>query len=121
MAVRPWCDRAAVPLLTAVLSAIAVAGMTSERKFQSSSRNASPSTNANTYGTRELSWWLKSTDFAVPAHICRGDCADRLGHERAAKRLKRMLGGLLADYGLCWEEVVDRAEGVIAQAFRGDV
>src|SRR3954449_6392082 len=113
MAVRPWCDRAAVPLLTAVLSAIAVAGMTSERKFQSSSRNASPSTNANTYGARELSWGLKSTDFAVGLTYAVAVSPPSRARA-AAKRLKRMLGGLLADDGLCWEEVVDRAEGVVA-------
>ena len=46
-------------------AAIAVIGITSERKLKRSSRNAAPSTNAKTNGTRSASRSLKSSEPAV--------------------------------------------------------
>ena len=46
-------------------STIAVAGITSERKVTSSSRNASASTNTKTHGARAFMRSLKSLDIAV--------------------------------------------------------
>ena len=42
------------------MSTIDLIGITIERKVISSSRKASPSTNANTYGIRDFIWSLKS-------------------------------------------------------------